>query len=110
MPDGIDDEGAYCRYLVAEFERTIAELGADNVACFFAEPIMGAGGVLVAPEGYHQRMKEVCAAHGILYVSDEVVTGFGRLGHFFASEFLSGNTRFGPMSAAEGPGVPVRSR
>ena len=86
MPDGIDDEGAYCRYLVAEFERTIAELGADNVACFFAEPIMGAGGVLVAPEGYHQRMKEVCAAHGILYVSDEVVTGFGRLGHFFASE------------------------
>ncbi len=86
MPDGIDDEGAYCRYLVAEFEHTIAELGADNVACFFAEPIMGAGGVLVAPEGYHRHMKEVCAAHDILYVSDEVVTGFGRLGHFFASE------------------------
>ena len=46
---------------------------------------MGAGGVLVAPEGYHPRMKQVCEAHDILYVSDEVVTAFGRLGHFFAS-------------------------
>ena len=86
MPDGVDGEAAYCDFLVDEFERTIADLGADNVACFFAEPIMGAGGVLVAPAGYHRRMKEVCEAHDILYVSDEVVTAFGRLGHFFASE------------------------
>ena len=85
MPDGIADEAAYCDYLVADLEQTIAELGADHVACFFAEPIMGAGGVLVAPEGYHRRMKRVCEEHDILYVSDEVVTAFGRLGHFFAS-------------------------
>ena len=85
MPPGIADEGEYCDLLVDEFERKIAELGAERVACFFAEPIMGAGGVLVAPAGYHRRMKEVCEAHDILYVSDEVVTAFGRLGHFFAS-------------------------
>ena len=48
MPDGVDDESSYCDFLVREFERKIAELGAENVACFFAEPIMGAGGVLVA--------------------------------------------------------------
>ena len=85
MPDGVDSEDAYCDFLVDEFERRIAELGAANVACFFAEPIMGAGGVLVAPSGYHRRMNEVCEAHDILYVSDEVVTAFGRLGHFFSS-------------------------
>ena len=85
MPAGIGDEAAYCDYLVADLQGTIAELGADNIACFFAEPIMGAGGVLVAPDGYHRRMKQVCEEHDILYVSDEVVTAFGRLGCFFAS-------------------------
>ena len=85
MPEGVLEEDSYCEFLVDEFERKISELGAENIACFFAEPIMGAGGVLVAPTGYHRRMKEVCEAHNILYVSDEVVTAFGRLGHFFAS-------------------------
>jgi adenosylmethionine-8-amino-7-oxononanoate aminotransferase len=47
---------------------------------------MGAGGVIVAPPGYHKRMKEVCKKFDMLYISDEVVTGFGRLGHWFASE------------------------
>ncbi len=85
MPEGIDNEPEYCDFLAQEFEDKIAELGEENIACFFAEPIMGAGGVLVAPAGYHRRMKEICEAHGILYVSDEVVTAFARLGHFFAS-------------------------
>ena len=90
MPPGINGEAAYCDYLADEFESKVAELGADNIAAFFAEPIMGAGGVLVAPAGYHQRMKQVCEANDILYISDEVVTGFGRLGHFFASEAVFG--------------------
>ncbi len=85
MPDSIVGEAAYCDFLVDEFATRVESLGADNVACFIAEPIMGAGGVLVAPEGYHRRMKEVCEENDILYVSDEVVTGFGRLGHIFAS-------------------------
>ena len=77
---------AFCDELVKEFEDKILELGADNVAAFIAEPIMGAGGVIVAPPGYHKRMKEVCEKFDMLYISDEVVTGFGRLGHWFASE------------------------
>jgi adenosylmethionine-8-amino-7-oxononanoate aminotransferase len=79
-------EAQFLDHLVAEFRGKIEELGADNVAAFFAEPIQGAGGVIVPPLGYHRRMAEVCREHGILYVADEVVTAFGRLGHFFASE------------------------
>lgn len=89
-PAGMD-EAQYCDHLVAEFEQTIAELGgADKVAAFIAEPIMGAGGVLVAPKGYHRRIYDICKQHDILYISDEVVTAFGRLGHFFASEDVFG--------------------
>lgn len=73
-------------HLVQELEDTILELGPENVACFIAEPIMGAGGVIVPPPGYHKRTKEVCAQYDVLYISDEVVTAFGRIGHFFASE------------------------
>lgn len=76
----------FCDEKVAELESKILELGPDNVAAFFAEPIMGAGGVIVPPEGYHRRTLEVCRQYDVLYVSDEVVTAFGRLGHMFASE------------------------
>ncbi len=73
--------------LVAEFETLVAKLGgADQVAGFFAEPIMGAGGVIPPPADYLQRVRELCRQWEILYVSDEVVTAFGRLGHWFASD------------------------
>ncbi|WP_409523638.1 aminotransferase [Nitrincola sp. MINF-07-Sa-05] len=89
-PQGMS-EADYCDYLVADFESAIQRLGGEEkVAAFIAEPIMGAGGVLVAPEGYHKRMYEVCKRYGMLYISDEVVTAFGRLGHFFASEAVFG--------------------
>lgn len=84
-PDAVS-EAAYCDFLVTEFENRIEQLGAQNVAAFIAEPVMGAGGVLVAPAGYHKRMKAVCVAHDILYIADEVVTAFGRLGSWFASK------------------------
>lgn len=84
-PDDMTEQ-AYCEFLVAEFENRIQQIGPDNCAAFIAEPIMGAGGVLVAPEGYHRRMWEVCKRHGMLYIADEVVTAFGRLGEWFASE------------------------
>ena len=80
------DEAAYCEFLASEFRNRIAQLGADNVAAFIAEPIMGAGGVLVAPRGYHRKMWEICRENDVLYIADEVVTGFGRLGAWFASE------------------------
>lgn len=84
-PDHMD-EAAYCDHLVQEFEDRIHQLGPDNCAAFIAEPVMGAGGVLVAPKGYHRRMWEVCKRYGLLYIADEVVTAFGRLGHWFASD------------------------
>lgn len=76
---------AFCDALVQEFDAKIDELGADKVAAFIAEPIMGAGGVIVPPPGYLTRIRERCSTHDILYISDEVVTAFGRLGHMFAS-------------------------
>ena len=88
-PDGLSDADFLDR-LVREFEDKILEIGPDNVAAFFAEPIMGAGGVIVPPNGYHSRMLEVCRKFGVLYVADEVVTGFGRVGYFFASEDVFG--------------------
>ena len=87
-PVGADhlNEAEYADFLAAELENRINQLGADNVAAFIAEPIMGAGGVLVAPSGYHKKVRKVCKEHDIIYIADEVVTAFGRLGHWFASE------------------------
>ncbi|MCR8924347.1 aminotransferase [Dasania sp. GY-MA-18] len=84
-------EQDFADQLVTEFEAKIEELGgADKVAAFIAEPIMGAGGVVLPPANYLKRIWEICKANDILYISDEVVTGFGRLGEWFASESVFG--------------------
>lgn len=75
---------------IADLEEAIQSLGADKVAAFIAEPILASGGVIVPPEGYHKRCLEVCHKHDVLYISDEVVTAFGRLGHWFASKDVFG--------------------
>jgi adenosylmethionine-8-amino-7-oxononanoate aminotransferase len=63
----------------------IDRAGAENVAAFFAEPIIGAGGVLVPPDGYLDRIQEICREREVLLVLDEVITGFGRTGEWFAT-------------------------
>jgi putrescine aminotransferase len=78
-------EAEFCDALVAEFETLIARVGTDRIGGFIAEPIQASGGVIVPPDGYLRRMWEVCQRHGILFIADEVVTAFGRLGHWFAS-------------------------
>ena len=84
-PDGMSvDEFRDAK--VKDLEDKIVELGSENVAAFIAEPIMGAGGMIVPPEGYHRMTLEVCRKYDVLYISDEVVTAFGRLGHIFASK------------------------
>ncbi len=65
--------------------RTIDELGAGRVAAFFCEPVVGAGGVFAPPDGYLEATREICRETGVLYVADEVITGFGRTGAWFAS-------------------------
>ena len=67
-------------------EETIAAVGADRVAAVFAEPVPGPGGVLVPPAEYWPALRAVCDRHGVLLVMDEVVTGFGRTGRWFACE------------------------
>jgi putrescine---pyruvate transaminase len=86
-PEGMT-EAQFCDFLLDELEQKIVALGPENVAAFFAEPIMGAGGVIVPPEHYNRRTHELCRKYDMLYVADEVVTGFGRVGHWFASKGL----------------------
>jgi putrescine aminotransferase len=78
--------GAWC---LEETERTIAREGASTIAAMFVEPVQGAGGVIVPPEGYLAGLRELCRRNEILFVADEVITGFGRLGAWFASELWS---------------------
>ncbi len=70
----------------AALEKTIEMVGDDRVAAFFCEPVIGAGGVYPPPEGYLPAVREICRRHNVLFVADEVVTGYGRVGTWFASE------------------------
>ena len=67
-------------------EEKILEVGADKVAAFIGEPVQGAGGVIVPPETYWPEIQRICDKYGVLLVSDEVICGFGRTGHWFGCE------------------------
>ncbi|HTF45912.1 MAG TPA: aspartate aminotransferase family protein [Pseudonocardia sp.] len=67
-------------------EKTIVDHGPERVAAFFAEPVIGAGGVIPPPPGYLESAAEICQRHGVLFVADAVICGFGRLGNWFAIE------------------------
>ena len=84
-PKGMDEE-AWCDKIIQEFRDLVESVGAENIAAFIAEPILASGGVIVPPAGYHARCLDICHENDILYISDEVVTAFGRLGEFFASK------------------------
>jgi putrescine aminotransferase len=81
-----EEYGASC---LAETERAVAREGAETIAAMFVEPVQGAGGVIVPPEGHLAQLRELCRRHEILFVADEVITGFGRLGAWFASQLWS---------------------
>ncbi|MPW20703.1 aminotransferase class III-fold pyridoxal phosphate-dependent enzyme [Paraburkholderia sp. CNPSo 3157] len=80
------DDAALIDASVKALEAKVAELGEDNVAAFFCEPIQGSGGVIVPPAGWLRAMREACRKLEILFVADEVITGFGRTGPLFACE------------------------
>lgn len=71
-----------------ELEDAIHELGEDRIAAFIAEPIQGAGGVIIPPETYWPEIQRICDAHDILLIADEVICGFGRTGNWFGSQTL----------------------
>ncbi len=72
--------------LADELERLVALHDASTIACVIVEPMAGSTGVLPAPKGYLKRLREICDKHKILLIFDEVITGYGRLGHAFAAE------------------------
>lgn len=80
------DAAALIGASVAALEAKVAELGADRVAAFFCEPIQGSGGVIVPPTGWLKAMRDACRRLDILFVADEVITGFGRTGPLFACQ------------------------
>ncbi len=69
-----------------QLEDEIDRIGEDKVAAFIAEPIQGAGGVVIAPETYWPEVQRICAERDILFIADEVICGFGRTGHWFGSD------------------------
>ncbi|MGO9421525.1 aspartate aminotransferase family protein [Roseiarcus sp.] len=83
LPGETEDD--FSERLMQEFEALIRNEGADTIAAFIAEPVMGAGGVVPPPAGYWPRMQALCRKHDILLIADEVITGFGRTGALFAS-------------------------
>lgn len=78
------DAAAVIAASVAALRAKVAELGAERVAAFFCEPVQGSGGVIVPPQGWLKAMADACRGLGILFVVDEVITGFGRTGPLFA--------------------------
>ncbi len=86
-PDGMsrDDFGLLA---ASWLEAKIQELGANKVAAFIGEPIQGAGGVIIPPATYWPEIQRICDRHGILLISDEVITGFGRTGRWFGCETM----------------------
>ncbi len=80
-----DDPERLARLCAELLEREIVFQGPDTVAAFIAEPVQGAGGVIVPPAAYWPLVREVCDRHGVLLIADEVVTGFGRTGHWFGT-------------------------
>lgn len=83
-----ESEAAFVDRIVGNLEALIAREGADTIAAFIAEPVMGAGGVIVPPPGYYERVQAVLARHDILFIDDEVICGFGRTGRPFGAETM----------------------
>ena len=75
-------------HLADNLENIVALHGAETIAAVIVEPVAGSTGVLIPPQGYLERLRKICDAHGILLIFDEVITGFGRLGSPFATEYF----------------------
>ena len=81
-----ETEEQFTNFLLDELEATIQQAGPDTVAMVIIEPVQNSGGSFMPPAGYLEGVRELCDRHGILLCFDEVITGFGRLGHWFAAE------------------------
>jgi putrescine aminotransferase len=82
------DKDAFGIEAAGWLEKKILEVGADKVAAFIAEPVQGAGGVIIPPKTYWPEIQRICDKYGILLICDEVICGFGRLGYWFGSQMM----------------------
>ena len=82
------DRGEFGLKAARWLEDKILEVGADKVAAFIGEPVQGAGGVIVPPDTYWPEIQRICDKYDVLLISDEVITGFGRTGHWFGCETM----------------------
>ncbi|HTN13807.1 MAG TPA: aspartate aminotransferase family protein [Sphingomonadaceae bacterium] len=92
------DKREFAHACAAAIEERILEVGPENVAAFIGEPVQGAGGVVIPPEGYWQEVEAICRKYGILLVADEVICGFGRTGEWFGHQTLGFTPDLVPMA------------
>jgi putrescine aminotransferase len=92
------DAEEFGREVAQSIADKIEELGENRIAAFIAEPIQGAGGVIVPPDSYWTEVKKICAQYDILFVADEVICGFGRTGHWFGSDLYDLKPDLMPMA------------
>ncbi len=95
-----EEPGAFGKRVARQLQQKIDELGSDRVAAFIAEPVQGAGGVIVPPDTYWPEIQRICDDNDILFTSDEVICGFGRLGQWFGAQHYG--TRPDLMTIAKG--------
>ncbi len=81
------DPAEFGRQVARQLATAIEEVGVDKVAAFIAEPVQGAGGAVIPPASYWPEIQKICDEYGILLIADEVITGIGRLGHWFGSQY-----------------------
>ncbi len=93
-----EDPGAFAKRAADAIEARILEVGPENVAAFIGEPVQGAGGVVIPPDGYWPRVEAICRKYGILLVCDEVICGFGRLGQWFGFQHFGVKPDLAPMA------------
>ncbi|PLX36077.1 MAG: aspartate aminotransferase family protein [Hyphomicrobiales bacterium] len=102
------DPAEFGLWAARELEKAIDEIGEDKVAAFIAEPIQGAGGVIIPPETYWPEIRRICTERDILLVVDEVICGFGRLGEWFGSQYFGVEPDLMPMAKGMSSGyLPI---
>lgn len=97
---GNQSEEMFAKTAASWLEDEIIAQGPETIAAFIAEPIQGAGGVIIPPTGYFEHIQDICQKYDILFIADEVITGFGRTGQIFASQTM--NLRPDMMTLAKG--------
>lgn len=106
-PEGMSEQ-QYTEMIIEQFETfLLAEVAPETIAAVVVEPVQGEGGFIVPDKGFVQRVREICTQYGILFVADEIQTGFGRTGKYFAIEHFGVEPDLITISKSMGAGVPI---